>query len=259
MRITRTTLAAGALVAAAALSVACTGGGGRSPGHAGGGTPTAGRSGSTSGSTSAGNGAVDMKLNDLITATSRALANARSVRVTGDLGTGADAMKIDVRITHGQGATGTVTFPNGASMGLLRLSDTVYLHGTAANWRAFGAGEAAAMLAGKWVKLPTGDPDMRDLLDVTELSGLAKLFTPDTGTPNLAGHWPTAVVRGQQAVRIGDPKDGAVYIATTGKPYPLRLESSQGADKGTIDLAEYDRPVTIPRPPVNQIIELPAG
>jgi hypothetical protein len=252
MRNTRIALATGALAALAALSAGCTSG--QPSGHAGGGTPSAGRS-----STPAGNGVTEMKLNDLIKATSRALANARSVRVTGDVGTGSDAVKIDVRITHGQGATGTATFPGGASMGVLRLSNTVYLHGTAANWRQFGAGEAATMLAGKWVKLPADTPDLRDLLDFTELSGLAKLFTPDEGTPNLPGHWPTAVVRGQQAVRIGDPKDGAVYIATTGNPYPLRLETTQGADKGTIDLAEYDKPVTVPHPPVNQIIELPAG
>jgi len=252
MRNIRTALATGALAALATLTAACTSSG--QPTGQASGTPSASRS-----SNPAGNGVTTMKLNDLIKATSRALANAKSVRVTGDVGTGGDAVKLDVRITHGQGAIGTATFPGGASMGLLRLSNTIYLHGTAANWRQFGAGEAATLLANKWVKLPANTPDLRDLLDFTELSGLAKLFTADPGTPNLAGHWPTAVVRGQQVVRIGDPKDGAFYVATTGKSYPLRLESTQGADKGTIDLAEYDKPVTIPHPPVNQIIELPAN
>jgi hypothetical protein len=255
MRITRTALAAGALVASAALSAACTPGSNPADHANGTGTATASRGGSGA---TADNGATDMKLHDLIIATSHALANAKSVHVTGNIG-GSDAVKFDVRITHGQGATGTATFPGGAAMGLLRLSNTVYLHGSAANWRQFGAGDAAALLADKWVKLPSKDPDLRDLLDITELSGLAKLLTPDAGTPNLPGHWPTAVVRGQRAVRIGDPKEGAIYIATTGKPYPVRIESTQGADKGTIDLAEYDRPVSIPHPPVNQIIELPAG
>jgi hypothetical protein len=261
VRITRlTVLTAGALVA---LTAGC-GGTTTTPGAA---LPTTGAATvSTTVSTTASspppapadNGIAALPVKEAFAKAQAALAAANSVRVSATFGSGTDAGTVDVRIVRGRGAVGTAIF-SGAKVGLLRRADVVYLHADAANWLKLGAGaDGANLLDGKYVKVPGNDKDFAELLDFTSVKGLAALFALPASVPNVAVSWPRTTVRGVPAVQVGDLKEGAIYIAATGKPYPLRARSTTGADRGSVEFLEYNRPVTLPTPAPNQIITLPA-
>jgi hypothetical protein len=57
-----------------------------------------------------------------------------------------------------------------------------------------------------------------------------------------------ATIAGQPVISIIDSGDRSVlYIAATGRPYPLRM--TQAGGKYRINLGDYDAPATITRPP----------
>jgi hypothetical protein len=207
----------------------------------------------------ADNGVAALPLKDAFARARAALAAARSVHLRADFGTGTGAGTVDVRILRGQGAVGSASF-SGATVGLLRRGDTLYLHANAANWRKLGADAGGAqLLDGKYVRIPSSDKDFAELLDFTSVTGLAMLFEAPAGTPNVTVSWPRSTVRGTPVVEVGDPKQGAISIATTGQPYPLRVRATAGADRGSVEFMDYNRSVTLPTPAPSQIVTMPAS
>jgi hypothetical protein len=205
----------------------------------------------------AANGIGALPLSQIFARTRAALAAAKTVHVSADVGTGSARIVITASVLGNQGAVGTMKM-NGATMGFLRLGNTVYLHADAANWRKFGAGDGAGLLAGKYVLMPAGE-DLTPLVEATSIASLARYFDVPAGAPATVVDWPKATVRGQQAIRLGDVADGAIYVATAGPPYPLRLQSTNPAFRSLIDLSDFNRPVTITKPPASQIVTAPKG
>ena len=70
---------------------------------------------------------------------------------------------------------------------------------------------------------------------------------------------------GRPAVRLEDNGLTAapLYVATTGKPYPLLIEASdQPSDQDKITFTGYDGSRPVPLPPADQVIDsavLPGG
>jgi hypothetical protein len=263
VRITRIASAVAATIAATvgtALLAGCDSGSTATPAAT---TPATSTAATTTGAAGpAGNGIAELPLPQVLTRVRTALGHASSVRVRTDLGTGKDRLVIDARIKGNQGATGTMLFGT-APMGFLRLgAKTMYLHGNAAAWRAAGADPASlSVLAGKWVLVPvaSADKDFAALVEFTSVGGLAAQLTDFPNPPKIAISWPKASVRGLPAIRIGDLATGALFVAASGQPYPLRLQSTAGTDKGVIDLLEFNAPVTLTTPPASQILTLPGS
>ena len=246
-----------ALAGLTALITGCTTGNGSAPPAATSTASSASSSSTTATSAPAGNGVAALPVNELFAHTRAALAAASTVHVAADVGAGADRTVITASVRGNQGATGTVKL-GAATMGFLRLGNTVYLHADEANWRTFGADpDGAALLAGKYVIMPDNGKDLGPLVEFTSMRGLAAFFTTPPGTPRVAVDWPKATVRGQQAIRIGDLTEGAIFVATVGPPYPLRLQSTNPKDRSLIDLSDYNRPVTLTKPPASQTLTLP--
>jgi hypothetical protein len=77
------------------------------------------------------NGVATKSTGSIVKSAEDAIVGAASFRVQGDIGSGAQAIKLDMRLVRGQGASGTVQI-NGSTIELLRVGQEVYVKGDAA-------------------------------------------------------------------------------------------------------------------------------
>ena len=197
------------------------------------------------GSSSSGSNNITSKSAQQIVNESKAAADAASaVHVSGALTSGSTPVRIDLNLVAGKGASGELA-QNGASFKIILLGNTAYISGSPAFYRNLGGAAAAQIFNGKWLKASatTGDfasfgqlADMRKLIDST-----------------LAGHGAivkgsTTVVNGQKVIAVNDTgKQGTLYVATTGKPFPIQL-SKGGSESGKITFGNWNKAVTITAP-----------
>ncbi len=194
---------------------------------------------------SSSSNSITSKSAEQIVSESKAVADAASaVHVSGSLKSGGTPLTLDLNLVAGEGAQGEIS-QNGASFKLILVGNTAYISGSPAFYRSLGGSAAAQLFNGKWLKASAASgefasfkqlADMRQLIDTT----LASHGTLVKGA--------TTTVNGQQVIAITDTvKDGTLYVATTGKPYPLQIAKG-GSESGKITFDNWNRPVTITAP-----------
>lgn len=57
----------------------------------------------------------------------------------------------------------------------------------------------------------------------------------------------TATVAGQKAIAVHDAKNGTLYVATTGKPYPLKI-TGKSSSGGQVSFIQFNQKFTIAAP-----------
>ncbi|WP_354637698.1 hypothetical protein [Kitasatospora camelliae] len=68
-------------------------------------------------------------------------------------------------------------------------------------------------------------------------------------------------MNGRSTLRVhtGSPNAGTdLYIATEGKPFPVKLTRPVGPTAGTASFSDFDAPVTVTEPPADQVVDLAA-
>lgn len=192
----------------------------------------------------------------VLAASKKALAEAKSVRYRvdgkGDAADPKSTLTIDVRIAKGKGATGSMSI-GGQEMTILQVGSDSYLSADSPFLTSMGM--PASSEKGKWIKSP---PQAGGLIAITDI---AKSFdalntngaTLSLGTPK--------TVDGRQTVAVvvapkGDQDGGTLYVAADGPAYPLLIET-KGKAQGTLTFTEYDEPVEITAPSPASVIELP--
>jgi hypothetical protein len=196
------------------------------------------------GGSSSSNDIASKSADQIVNESKAAADSASSVHVSGSLTSGGSPVTLDLSLVAGKGATGAIS-ENKASFKIILVGDTAYISGSPAFYRSLGGTAAAQLFDGKWLKASatTGEfasfsqlADMRELIDTTLTGhgGLAK--------------GATTVVGGQKAIAINDTsKDGTLYVATTGKPYPIEL-SKGGSESGKISFDRWNQAVTLAAP-----------
>ncbi|MBT2414824.1 hypothetical protein J7I94_30485 [Streptomyces sp. ISL-12] len=171
---------------------------------------------------------------------------AQTVRLHGTVVTSGSTYALDMRLKS-DGGTGSVT-AEGATFGLLRVGEQLFLKADADFWsHDTGDADAAAAekLAGKYVKVPQGDPSYKKFSGFTDkdvlLDGLLALH----GTVETEGRHEQ---NGTRTVRIsGDGGDGgSLDVSLEGKPYPLRLVRAGSA--GTLTFSDWNKDFALTEP-----------
>jgi hypothetical protein len=179
-----------------------------------------------------------------------ALLAARTVRISGSSRDGGEQVRVDMRVSRGRGAVGVLTV-HGQPVQVLRLGRTVYYQAGAAFWRSVGNPAVAQLLTGKYVKVALSQSELADFGTFSDLDELAKgVLTPDG--PVRKGR--PATIRGARAIGLSD-STGTLYVATTGRPYPLQVAGGDRSSRGTFTLSEFGRPVALRTPPADQVID----
>ena len=196
------------------------------------------------GSGSSGNGESSKSANQILSDAVNAAQGAASVRVSGSISDSGQAVAVDLKLVNGKGGVGSMTI-QGAPVQIIDINNTLYMNGSDAFWSKVGGGSAiVSLLHGKWLKAPaTGS--YSSLANLTSMHTLFGQLLNSHGTLTKAS---SKSVNGQDAVGVTDTaKSGTIYVATSGKPYPLQL-SKAGSGGGTVNFTEYGKSVALAAP-----------
>jgi hypothetical protein len=191
---------------------------------------------------SSGNGVAGKSPDDIVKASSNAIQTAKSVHVSGALSDGGQSIKLDLNILSGKGATGSMS-QNGLSFKIIAVGKFVYINGSPGFWKHFGGNAAASLFQGKWLKAPSTNSDFASLASLTDLHKLAQSLLTGHGSLSKGS---TSTVNGQKVIGIKDSQ-GQLYVATTGKPYPIQIAKS-GASAQHVDFDKYNATVNLAAP-----------
>jgi hypothetical protein len=195
-------------------------------------------------SSSSGNGVADKSPTEILAATKAASDTATSVHVAGSIVSEKSPITLDMNLLAGKGGRGQLS-ESGLAFELIQVGGTVYIKGSPAFYKHIGGTAAAQLLQGKWLKAPSSDANFASLSQLTDLRQLVDQTLASHGSLKKSG---TTTIAGQKVVGITDTtKGGTLYIATTGKPYPIEI-SKGGSGGGKITFDRWNSTVTLAAP-----------
>jgi hypothetical protein len=196
------------------------------------------------GSSSSGNGIASKTPAEIIALAKGAADSASSVYISGEIVSKGVPISLEMELLAGHGGRGRVA-QNGLSFELVQVGGIVYINGSAAFYRHIGGSAAAQIFRGKWLKAPAGTPELAPIAALTDLDKLVSSALANRGTLTSGG---MTTVHGQKAAAIDDVSQGeTVYVAATGKPYPLEV-AKDGGRGGTVVFDRWNEPVALVAP-----------
>ncbi len=190
------------------------------------------------------NGVASKSPNEIFAAAKVAASEAKSVHLAGSFTTGHSPISLDLVLAAGQGARGVIS-QHGVSFQIVELDGNVYIYGDRAFYEHFGGHAAAQLFQGKWLKAPAHSGEFASLASLTDMRALLGALLRSEGELSRAG---TAKIEGQMAVGVTDQAhSGTLYVATTGKPYPVAVVQNGGGG-GKLLFNAWNAPVTVQAP-----------
>jgi hypothetical protein len=174
----------------------------------------------------------------------QALLAADSFRFAGKLVVD-DEMSFDVSIASDKKAKGWLHMMGGEVQVIVTPTAT-FTQGDDSYYRENIGPSAAQALRGYWVE---ADPKLPDLMlpEFTTPNGVVELLELD-------GNWEKAgvsVIDGMPVVGLSTP-DATLWVASSGQPYPVRLE---GKGSGSlINFSSFGTTVDVASPPADQVV-----
>lgn len=175
-----------------------------------------------------GNGIADLDAADILEKSKAALATAKSYTVTGETTQNGKALTMDISVV-GPSLVGNIYVGRGR-VNLLRAGDESYVRPDETFWTAeTGNAAKAATLADnlgeRWAKVPAGNKTFAPLFAAADADTL--LTTGGAPTKGEEGE-----VRGTPVIALQGFGAGTLYVATTGEPYPVRLQNGASVEDG---------------------------
>jgi hypothetical protein len=199
---------------------------------------------STTSSAPADNGVASKSPAEIVAAANTAINGLKSVHVAGSIVSGGQPITLNLDLVSGRGGLGNMSL-QGLGFRLIVVNNFVYINATSAFWRKFGNAAAAALLQGKWLKASATSGSFGSLAGLLNLHHLLSAMLASHGTLTKAA---TTTVEGQKVIGVTDTTNGGVlYVATTGKAYPIELSKS-GASGGHVLFGRFNETVALAAP-----------
>ena len=193
---------------------------------------------------SSSNGIAAKTPTEILAAATAAANSASSVHVSGSIVSGGSPITLDLELAAGKGGRGQIS-EDGLSFNLIQIGGTAYISGSPAFYSHFGGPAAEKLLEGKWLKAPASSGSFSSLGSLTDLNQLLGTALSDHGTLTKGS---TTTIDGQQVLSVTDASHGGtLYVATTGKPYPIEIYKT-GKTGGKITFDHWNAPVTLTSP-----------
>ncbi len=191
------------------------------------------------------NGEASKPANRVLADATRTASNASSVHVSGDIVSGGTPITLDLDMARGKGAKGSMS-TSGLKFDLVRIGDTAYIRGSDDFYRHFAGAGIAQLIHGKWLKASVNEGRFRSFGPLTSVSLLFAKISAGHGTLSNDGQ---TTYKGQQVVAIRDTSDSSkLYVAATGKPYPVAIVGGKSSQSGTITFGDWDESVSLTAP-----------
>lgn len=199
--------------------------------------------GSSGGSGGRANGVAAKGADQIVAAATAAIEGVDTVRVTGAVKSGSRTIKLDLHLVSGKGAIGSMA-ENDLSFKLITVDGEAYINGTPSFWKQFGGASAAQLLQGHWLRAPAGSGDFASFSALTDLHRMLTALLARHGALSKGAR---TTLRGRPVITVRDAaKGGTLYVATTGKPYPLQISNSSNG--GQLSFSEFNQPVKLAAP-----------
>jgi hypothetical protein len=134
----------------------------------------------------------------------------------------------------------------GLDFEVIRIANTLYLKGNPALYQRLG-GPAAHAPPGTWLKAPANSGPLAQFAAFTDLPGeVGRLLS----SANPVAKGATTTANGQKTIALqqtGRLYAGQIYIATTGKPYPIQITRT-GRETSHTTLTNWNQPVSLSVP-----------
>ena len=199
--------------------------------------------GSSGGGGSSDNGVASKSPEQIVSAVTNAVQKVNSVHVAGSVNNGGSNTTLNLNLVNGKGGTGSMS-QSGLGFKIVAVGNNVYINGSNAFWQKFGGSAAAQLLSGKWLKAPaTGQ-----LSSIASLTNVRTLFNQLLASHGTLAKGSTSTVNGQKVIAVTDKTNGGtLYVATTGKPYPVEIIKT-GSAGGKITFDHFNQSVTLTAP-----------
>jgi hypothetical protein len=198
-----------------------------------------------SGSSASTNGEASKSPTQVLADAKKAASAAASAHVAGSIKSSGTPVTLDLSTVRGKGATGSMS-TNGAGFSLVRIGDTIYIKGSDEFLKQNAGSLVAQLLHDKWLKASLSKGRFRSLAPLTSVGQLLGLVSAHHG--KLANDGKTTY-KGQQVVAIRDRSDNSkLYVAATGKPYPVAIVGGKTNQSGTITFDDWNKKVSLSAP-----------
>jgi hypothetical protein len=198
---------------------------------------------------SASNGETSKPANQVLADAKAAATKASSAHVAGSIVSGGTPIKLDLSMATGKGAKGSMS-TNGLSFNLVRVGDTLYIRGTDEFYKHFAGAAVAQLLHGKWLKASATQGQLKSLAPLTSIDALFTGISTHHGKLVSEG---AKTYKGQKVAEIRDTSDNSkLYVAATGKPYPVAIVGGKKGESGTITFGDWNAGVSL-SPPKNAL------
>jgi hypothetical protein len=191
------------------------------------------------------NGEQDKPVAQIIADAKAAARAATTVHIVGTGESGGKPFSIDVSLDAKRGAEGHFTY-NGANFDMIRIGDKGYFRGDQQFLKQF-VPNAPAGNVGTWFVSPFANTKFAPLEQFTDIRLLtSEIVNPPPASALKKGS--TSVVGNQKVLPLIDNADGVtLYVAASGKPYPLQLSTTVPV-AGSINLNAWDMPIKFTAP-----------
>jgi len=174
-----------------------------------------------------------------------AATSASSAHVSGSIKSGDTPITLDLTTARDKGAKGSMS-TSGLTFDLIRVGDTLYIKGSDDFYKHFAGAAVAQLLHGKWLKASATHGRLQSLAPLTNIGALFAGISSQHG--KLANDGKTTY-KGQDVVAIQDTSDGSkLYVAATGKPYPVAIVGGKASQSGTITFDDWNKSVSLSAP-----------
>lgn len=174
-----------------------------------------------------------------------AATNASSAHVSGSIQSDGTPISLDLTTARGKGAKGSMS-TNGLKFDLVRIGDTLYIRGSDEFLKHFAGGAVAQLLHDKWLKASATHGRLKSLAPLTNLGALFAGVSAQHGKLVNDGK---KTYKGADVVVVRDTSDNSkLYVATTGKPYPVAIVGGKQGESGTITFDDWNKSVSLTAP-----------
>lgn len=194
---------------------------------------------------SASNGEASKSPTQVLADAKAAATNAASAHVAGSIVSGGTPISLDLSMARGKGAKGSMS-TNGLSFDLVRVGDTVYIKGSDEFYKHFAGAAVAQLLHGNWLKASATQGQLKSLAPLTSIGALFTGISTHHGKLASEG---TTTYHGQKVAEIRDTSDNSkLYVAATGKPYPVAIVGGKKGQSGAITFDDWNKSVSLSAP-----------
>jgi hypothetical protein len=196
------------------------------------------------GSSAKSNGEASKSADKVLADAKAAADGASSARVSGSIVSGGTPITLDLTMARGQ-AKGSMS-TSGLSFDLIRIGNTAYIRGSDDFYKHFAGAAIAQLLHGKWLKASIISGRFASL---EPLTSIALLFDKVASNHGKLANDGAKTFKGQQTVEIRDTSDNSkLYVAATGKPYPVAIVGGKKGQSGTITFSDWNKSLSVSAP-----------